>query len=542
MPFDRYDKLIFDLSCPGRIGTTLPDLTVPEDGSLSEISDLLRDDLPLPEVSEPEVVRHYIALSRKNYHIDRGFYPLGSCTMKYNPKLNETVCALDGLAGLHPLVPERKAQGALLLMHRLGKLLTDLTGMDEVTLQPAAGAHGELTALMMIKACFADRGEERSEVLTPDSAHGTNLASAAMVGYKVVELQSSKKGRIDLKLLEKTLSSKTACVMITNPNTLGIFEEDILEIARLTHKVGAFLYMDGANMNALLGRARPGDMGFDVMHLNLHKTFSTPHGGGGPGSGPVLVKKELEPYLPIPRIVRETDPTDNAARTTSLPGISPAQDPGGSRVAALSRRPGTVYRFDTAHPKSIGRVLGSYGNFGVLVRAYAYILSMGLEGLTRASGVAVLNANYLREKLKKHFQLPIEGPCMHEFVLSGSSLEEYHVKTLDVAKRLLDLGFHAPTIYFPLIVPEAMMIEPTESESLETLDAFVEAMCSIVREAKENPEVVRNSPHTTLVRRLDETRAARQPILKVQDVDKFDSKGSDTKRKPASTSGCCSAK
>jgi glycine dehydrogenase subunit 2 len=485
MRFDRYDKLIFDLTSPGRVGARVPELTVPEDASLGEIKGLLRDDLPLPEVSETEVVRHYVALSRKNYHIDQGFYPLGSCTMKYNPKTNEDAAAMAGFAGLHPLTPESRAQGALGVMHVLGEYLLDLTGFDDLTLQPAAGAHGELTALMMIKAYFADKGEARDVVLTPDSAHGTNPASAAMVGMKVNEIKSNAAGRVDLAHLKELLSDKTACVMITNPNTLGIFEDDILEITKMVHAAGAFVYMDGANMNALLGRARPGDMGFDVMHLNLHKTFSTPHGGGGPGAGPVLVTSALAPYLPVPRVEKN----------------------------------GAKYRWKYDHPKSIGKVHGQYGNFGMLVRALTYCLSFGVEGLTRISGIAVLNANYLRERLKGAFAEPYKAPrCMHEFVLSGTPLKEHGLRTMDVAKRLLDYGFHAPTIYFPLIVEEALMIEPTESESKETLDAFVDAMKAILDEVEKNPEMVKTSPHTTPVRRLDETKAARQPVLKVQDV------------------------
>ena len=490
MRFDRYDKLIFDLTSPGRVGARPPETTVPEDPSLNELGALLRDDLPLPEVAEPEVVRHYVALSRKNYHIDQGFYPLGSCTMKYNPKTNEDAAAMPGFSALHPLTPVSRAQGALALMHTLGEYLLDLTGFDDLTLQPAAGAHGELTALMMIKAHFAAKGEARDEMLTPDSAHGTNPASAAMVGMKVREIKSNAHGRVDLKHLAELLSDKTACVMITNPNTLGIFEEEILEVTKLVHRHGAFVYMDGANMNALLGRARPGDMGFDVMHLNLHKTFSTPHGGGGPGAGPVLVKRELAPYLPVPRV--EKVPAEK--------GKAPA------------------YRWGSDYPHSIGKVHGQYGNFGMLVRAFTYILSFGLEGLTRISGIAVLNANYLKEKLKHGFAVPYDDRCMHEFVMSGTPLKERGLRTLDVAKRLLDYGFHAPTIYFPLIVEEALMIEPTESESKETLDLFVDAMKAILRECEEDPDLVHNAPHTTPVRRLDETKAARSPILKVQDV------------------------
>ena len=490
MRFDRYDKLIFDLSSPGRVGARAPETTVPVDPSLAALGGLLREDLPLPEVAEPEVVRHYVALSRKNYHIDQGFYPLGSCTMKYNPKTNEDAAAMPGFAALHPLTPESHVQGALALMHGLGEYLLDLTGMEDLTMQPAAGAQGELTALMMIKAYFADvqaksGGEARDEMLTPDSAHGTNPASAAMVGMKVREIRSNSQGRVDIDHLRELLSARTACVMITNPNTLGIFEDEILEITKLVHDHGAFVYMDGANMNALLGRARPGDMGFDVMHLNLHKTFSTPHGGGGPGAGPVLVKSALAPYLPVPRVERQGE---------------------------------KAFRWNWNHPNSIGKVHGQYGNYGMLVRAYTYILSFGVEGLTRISGIAVLNANYLREQLQVGFTLPYKARCMHEFVLSGTPLKEKGLRTMDVAKRLLDYGFHSPTIYFPLIVEEALMIEPTESESKETLDAFIAAMKSILREIDEDPELVHGAPHTTPVRRLDETKAARQPILKYQDV------------------------
>jgi glycine dehydrogenase subunit 2 len=513
MRFDRYDKVIYDLSSPGRTGVTLPDLSVPEDPGLASLGHLLRQDLPLPEVAEPEVVRHFVALSRKNYHIDLGFYPLGSCTMKYNPKINEDCAGLPGFAGLHPLTPAEKAQGALAVIYQLTRFLCDLTGLDDATMQPAAGAQGELTALMMIKAFYESRGETRTEVLTPDSAHGTNPASAAMVGFTVQEIKSNERGRVDMAHLAKLLSRKTACVMVTNPNTLGLFEEDIQEIARLTHEMGAQLYMDGANMNALLGRIRPGDMGFDCMHINLHKTFSTPHGGGGPGAGPVMVKSHLAPFLPVPRIVRHRIETPSKAPvdTPSSPGeVDPR--------AKLAQLEGFNYAFDYDHPRSVGKVHSHYGNFGMLVRAYTYILSLGLEGLTRISGVAVLNANYLREKLRGDYFVPHTGRCMHEFVIKGTTLKEHDIRTMDVAKRLLDHGFHAPTIYFPLIVEEAMMIEPTESESKETLDAFVTAMKTILAEAKRDPELVRTSPHTTPVRRLDETKAARHPILTHQDA------------------------
>lgn len=475
-----FDKPIFDLSSPGRVGSIVPERTVDVDPSLDAIKDLVRTNLDLPEVSENEVVRHFVALSRKNYHIDLGMYPLGSCTMKYNPKINEDMAGLPGFAGLHPLVPEKSCQGALALLHELEKILLSLTGMHAASLQPAAGAQGELAALMMIKRHFRKKGEKRDVVLAPDSAHGTNPASAAMCNFSVEEIKSNEKGQIDIEHLKSLLSDRTACVMITNPNTLGIFEENIVEINELIHKAGAFSYMDGANMNALMGWARPGDMGFDVMHMNLHKTFSTPHGGGGPGAGPIFVKSSLAPYLPVPR-VKKTE---------------------------------TGYAFDEDHPDSIGKVHGHYGNFGMLVRAYTYALSLGLTGLERISRAAVLNANYLKERLGKRYKVRYPGHCMHEFVITGTPLVKKHkVKTLDVAKRLLDYGFHAPTIYFPLIVEEALMIEPTESESVATLDAFIQTMEKILDEIEQNPDLVRNAPHTTPVRRLDETRAARKPVL-----------------------------
>ena len=476
------EKLIFELSSPGRRGLVLPALDVPEDPSLAALpAGMVRQEVELPEVSQVDVVRHFTRLSALNYHLDKGMYPLGSCTMKYNPKINDAMAGLCGFADLHPLMPAEGVQGALELMHRLGRFLCAVAGMDEVSLQPVAGAHGELTALMMVKAHFRKLGQKRTRVLVPDSAHGTNPASAAMCGYDVVEVPSNRRGLTDLPALRKALDESVALVMLTNPNTLGLFEEQILEIAEAVHQAGGLLYCDGANSNALLGHARPGDMGFDVMHFNLHKTFSTPHGGGGPGAGAVCVKPVLAPYLPVPRVVRHDG----------------------------------RYRLEGSFPDSIGPVHGFYGNFSNMVRAFTYILATGLDGLRETGRAAVLNANYLRQKLKGSFELPHDRVCMHEFVLSGRELAKATgVHTLDVAKRLLDLGYHAPTIYFPLIVEEAVMIEPTESESLESLDAFIETMLRIAREAHENPELLHAAPSTTPVGRFDEVEAARKPVLR----------------------------
>ncbi|MBF8378725.1 aminomethyl-transferring glycine dehydrogenase subunit GcvPB [Alicyclobacillus mali] len=475
------EPLIFELSRPGRRAYELPELDVPE-ADMSDIEPYVRREAArLPEVSEVDVVRHYTALSQKNHGVDSGFYPLGSCTMKYNPKRNERWSRLDGFARIHPLMPEELVQGSLTLLHELGAHLAAITGMDAVSLQPAAGAHGEWTGLMMIRKYHVDRGEmARDEVIVPDSAHGTNPASVSMAGLRAVTIPSRADGRVDLEALRQAVSERTAALMLTNPNTLGLFERDIVEIARIVHDAGGLLYYDGANMNAILGYARPGDMGFDVVHLNLHKTFSTPHGGGGPGAGPVGVKAFLEPYLPAP---------------------------------VLEKR-GQQYVWNWDRPKSIGKVKGFFGNFGVLVRAYAYIRTLGAEGLKQVSEAAVLNANYLLHQLKSDFEAPYEGPCKHEFVLSGKRQKAMGVRTLDMAKRLIDFGVHPPTIYFPLIVEEGMMIEPTESESKETLDRFVEIMREIAREVEQDPEVVRTAPHRTIVGRLDEVRAARQPRLR----------------------------
>ncbi|MGM9975223.1 MAG: aminomethyl-transferring glycine dehydrogenase subunit GcvPB [Clostridiaceae bacterium] len=477
-----YEKMIFELSREGRKAYSLPALDVPEK-NIEELlpSEYLREEAPeLPEVSELELVRHYTLLSKKNYSIDSGFYPLGSCTMKYNPKINEDMAANPGFSKIHPYQPEETVQGALELMYNLSKSLCEITGMDEVTLQPAAGAHGELTGLMLIKAYHEKRGDlKRKKIIVPDSAHGTNPASAAVAGFQVVEVKSLKDGSVDVEALKEVLSDEIAGLMLTNPSTLGIFERNIKEIAELVHDAGGLLYYDGANLNAIMGITRPGDMGFDVCHLNLHKTFSTPHGGGGPGAGPVGVKKELIPFLPVPMIGKKEK-----------------------------------FYLDYDYPDSIGKIKNFYGNFGVLVRAYTYILSMGGNGLKEASESAVLNANYLKERLKDSYKLPIDTPCKHEVVFAGLKDKSTEVSTLEVAKRLIDYGFHPPTVYFPLIVDSALMIEPTETESKETMDAFIEAMEAIAKEAKENPEIFKTAPHNSPVRRIDEVRAARNPVLK----------------------------
>ncbi|MEE4310525.1 MAG: aminomethyl-transferring glycine dehydrogenase subunit GcvPB [candidate division KSB1 bacterium] len=452
--------------------------------------DVLNHDIPkkflrkkrvrLPQLSESEIMRHYICLSSLNHHVDKGFYPLGSCTMKYNPKINETLSRNPGLSGLHPLQSEELSQFALEIMYELSQFLCEISGLSGVSLQPAAGAHGELTGLKIIRAYHEHSGDARSEVLIPDSAHGTNPASVVLTGYKSVQIRSNEDGMIDIEDLKSRLSEKTAALMVTNPNTLGIFEEQLDEIIRLVHDTGALVYMDGANLNALLGIVRPGDIGFDVLHFNLHKTFSTPHGGGGPGSGPVGVAEKLTDFLPVPVVEKSGD----------------------------------RYLFDYDRPKSIGKVSTFYGNFAVMVRAYIYIRMLGAEGLKRVSENAIINANYLKSKLEKHFVLPYKKRPMHEFVLSGEKQREKGVKTLDIAKRLLDFGFHAPTVYFPLIVKEAMMIEPTETEPKRMLDQFAGTMLKILKEIDTEPETVLNAPHSTVVSRLDEVKAVREPNVK----------------------------
>lgn len=477
--------LIFELSKPGRVGYSLPDLDVPEVPLESLIpADYIRTEEPeLPEVSELDIMRHYTALSTRNHGVDSGFYPLGSCTMKYNPKVNENVARLAGFAHLHPLQPEETVQGAMELMYDLQEHLKEITGMDEVTLQPAAGAHGEWTGLMMIRAYHEANGDtKRTKVIVPDSAHGTNPASATVAGFETITVKSDENGLVDLEDLRRVVGEDTAALMLTNPNTLGLFEEYILEMAEIVHRAGGKLYYDGANLNAVLSKARPGDMGFDVVHLNLHKTFTGPHGGGGPGSGPVGVKEDLIPFLPKP---------------------------------VLMKRDGR-FVFDYDRPQSIGRVKPFYGNFGINVRAYTYIRTMGPDGLKAVTEYAVLNANYMMRKLAPYYDLPYDRHCKHEFVLSGKRQKKLGVRTLDIAKRLLDFGYHPPTIYFPLNVEECIMIEPTETESKETLDAFIEAMIQIAKEAEETPEVVQEAPHTTVIKRLDETLAARKPILRYE--------------------------
>jgi len=475
-------ELIFELSKAGRKAYSLPACDVPEAGEKIPEKFRRKVDARLPEVFEVDLVRHFTRLSQLNYAVDLGFYPLGSCTMKYNPKVNEAVSRLPGFLKLHPYQPAESVQGALKLMYDLERMLCEITGMDRATLQPAAGAHGEMTGLMIIKAALEHRGEgKRNKIIIPDSAHGTNPASASMVGFEVVEVKSDERGNVDVEDLKKLMSDEVAGIMLTNPNTLGLFEERITEIARIIHDAGGLLYYDGANLNANLGRARPGDMGFDVVHLNLHKTFSTPHGGGGPGSGPIAVKKELASFLPVPVVERDGD----------------------------------RYYLDYDRPLSIGKVRSFYGNFNVMVKAYAYILTMGPEGLKEAAECAVLNANYLLKRLRDYFDLPFDRWCKHEFVISGNKQKKATgVTTLDMVKRLIDYGFHPPTVYFPLIVPEAMMVEPTETESLETLDAFAECMIKIAKEAQETPEVVKDSPKTTPVSRLDEVTAAKRPSVK----------------------------
>jgi glycine dehydrogenase subunit 2 len=483
MSWGPLEPPIFAHSTPGHRGVDLPAPGVP----VVDLAKLLpgvrlrRTPPALPEVAEAQVVRHYTRLARLNYSVDTGLYPLGSCTMKYNPKVNDEVAALPGFADLHPYQAESDVQGILQLMYELERALLELTGMHRASLQPAAGAHGELAGILMIKAYHRHHSaSQRDTVIVPDSAHGTNLSSAVMGGYRVVEVPSSDRGLVDLDTLRAHLSEQTAAIMLTNPNTLGLFEEDILRISEIVHRAGALCYYDGANLNAIMGKARPGDMGMDVVHLNLHKTFSTPHGGGGPGAGPIAVSERLEPYLPLPLVV-------------------PRQDAGG-------------YQLDYDRPLSIGRVKGFYGNIGVLVRAYCYLVQMGGDGLEEASEDAVLNANYLRARLQHLYPLPYEGATMHEFVLSAA--DHGPGSAHDIGKRILDFGMHAPTVYFPLIVPEALMIEPTETEDLKTLDGFVQAMEKIRHELDDHPEMVTTAPHSTPVRRPDEARAAREPVFR----------------------------
>jgi len=473
-------KLIFEKSQAGRRGGELPRYDVPR----VEVPDDLKRESPprLPELAEPELVRHFTELSTRNFGIDTGFYPLGSCTMKYNPRVNERLAMVAGFRDLHPYQDEDGSQGALELMWRLQEALIEVSGLHACSLQPAAGSQGELTGLMLMRAYFADRGEaeQRDTIVTADTAHGTNPASVTMAGYKLAKVRTDPRGNVDVAHLRELVDERTAGLMLTNPSTLGLFDEHIEEIAAIFHEVGALLYYDGANLNAVCGISRPGDMGFDIVHINLHKTFSQPHGGGGPGGGPIVVRDTLEPFLPVPAVVKDGD----------------------------------TFRLDHDRPKSIGKVRGYTGPFGVFVRSYAYIRSYG-PSLREMSETAVLNANYLLARLKDAYDLPFERLCMHEFVLSARSLKREHgISALDVAKRLMDYGFHPPTIYFPLVVPEALMIEPTETEAKETLDEFADAMLAIVREAAEDPEVIKDAPHGRPVKRLDEVKAAKRAIVK----------------------------
>ncbi len=472
-------ELIFEKSRPGRSAASIAEPDIPPVQPESVISpELLREDIDLPEVAEVDLVRHFTALSRRNFGVDVGFYPLGSCTMKYNPKLNEEVAGMAGYTSLHPCVPDKFAQGSMQLMYELRQYLSEIFGMADFTLQPAAGAHGELTGVMMIKKHFEKLGQKRARILIPDAAHGTNPASGALCGFQTVTVRSNKEGGVDIDDLRRLMDEDTAGLMLTNPNTLGLFERNIEEVAAIVHGSGGLLYCDGANANAFLGVTRPGDLGFDVIQLNLHKTFSTPHGCGGPGSGPVGVSKTLIPYMPVPRIEFQDG----------------------------------VYQWQYDYSDSIGRVRAFYGNFNVMVKAYAYIRSLGAEGLKNVSEAAVLNANYIKARLEPFYDLAYNRTCMHECVFTGSKqVSESGVHTTDIAKRLLDYGYHPPTIYFPLIVPEAIMIEPNETESKETLDAFCDAMIKIAEEARSNPDMLKSAPLTTPVRRLDEVKAAREP-------------------------------
>jgi glycine dehydrogenase subunit 2 len=480
-------ETIFEKGAPGRRAFTCPELDVPRVDRLLPDAFRRAQEPRLPEISEPELVRHYVNLSKKNFDLDSGFYPLGSCTMKHNPRLHERVAALPGHARLHPLQDPARAQGALELMWNLERALAEIAGLPHVSLQPSAGSHGELAGVLLTRAFHADRGEPRTKVLTPDTAHGTNPATVTMAGYELVKLGTNADGGVDIDDLRAKADESVACLMLTNPNTLGIFDHNIEEIAEIVHGVGATLYYDGANLNAVMGISRPGDMGFDIVHFNLHKSFTQPHGGGGPGAGPIAVADHIEPFLPRPVIARAADGT---------------------------------FDLDNDRPKSIGKLRGFQGNYGCFVRSYAYIRSLGAEGLKDASETAVLNANYLLARLRTlgvadKLPLAFGELCMHEFVLSGAPMKrDLQIRTLDLAKRLLDHGFHPPTVYFPLLVDEALLVEPTETETRETLDAFAEALAEILREAADDPSIARNAPYTTPVRRLDEAAAAKHPVIR----------------------------
>jgi glycine dehydrogenase subunit 2 len=482
--FNFNEPLIFERSKSGRRACTIPPLDVPEIKVEDAIpGTYLKDkDTVLPEVSELELVRHYVRLSQWNYCVDAGFYPLGSCTMKYNPKVNEVIASIPEFTFLHPLYPDDFTQGALKIMHELGEFLKEISGMDDITLLPLAGAHGELTGMMTVKAYFKKKGEKRTKILIPDSAHGTNPASSAMCGFEVVKVATEDGGILLPSIIEKTMTDDVAGIMLTNPNTLGLFEEHIKEIAEIVHNKGGLVYCDGANLNAMMGVVKPGKLGIDILQFNLHKTFSTPHGGGGPGGGGVAVSKKLSQFLPVPSVVKK----------------------------------GKKYTLDYSRKYTIGRISSFWGNFLVMLRAYVYIRTLGAEGLRRASELAVLNANYIRARLRNYYDIPYDKPCMHEVILSDKKQKEKGVTTMDIAKRLMDYGFHPPTIYFPLIVSGAMMIEPTETESKESIDEFINAMIAIAKEAEENTGIVKSAPHITRLKRLDEVKAAREPVLTCQ--------------------------
>jgi glycine dehydrogenase subunit 2 len=493
IPDDRSARTIFQKGAPGRRAFVCPEIDVPSVDVGELLPERFRRSQPprLPEVSEPEIVRHYVGISKRNFDLDSGFYPLGSCTMKHNPRLHERVAALPGHARLHPLQDPERAQGALELMWNLQGALSEISGLAHVSLQPSAGSHGELAGVLLTRAYHEDRGESRHKVLTPDTAHGTNPATVTMAGFEVVKLATNADGGVDVEDLRAKADADVACLMLTNPNTLGLFDPNIVQIAEIVHGVGATLYYDGANLNAVMGLSRPGDMGFDIVHFNLHKSFTQPHGGGGPGSGPIAVSDRIAPFLPVPVVTKREDGTFDLD-----------------------------HDLDRAGSKSIGRLRGFHGNYGCFVRSYAYIRSLGGDGLKDASEAAVLNANYLLARLKEHgvaeyLPLAYGDLCMHEFVLSGGPMKrELQIKTLDLAKRLLDFGFHPPTVYFPLLVEEALMVEPTETETKETLDAFAAAVAEILEEAAADPEVARGAPYSTPVRRLDEVKAAKRPVIR----------------------------
>lgn len=481
--FQFNEHLSFEISREGRSSASLPRYTQKK----REVPSSLKRSQParLPQLSELEAIRHFTRLSQWNFSIDTNFYPLGSCTMKYNPRVNEETARYTGFAHVHPYQPESTVQGCLQLMYELENYLAEIAGMDAVTLQPAAGAHGELTGVLVMRACLKAQGNPRKKILIPDSAHGTNPATCSMADYDVVQIRTGKEGRLTSGVVAQMMTEDVAGLMLTNPSTIGLFETDIKTIADIVHAKGGLVYGDGANMNALLGKARPGDLGIDILHYNLHKTFTTPHGGGGPGSGPLAVKKFLEPFLPIPRVV----------------SIPPE---------------GGIFHLDFDRPQSIGRMRAFQGNFGMMVRAYTYIREMGATGLKRATELAVLNANYIKARLKDHYHLPFGEGTLHEVVFSDKKQKDFHISTLDIAKRLMDYGFHSPTIYFPLVIFGALMIEPTETESKETLDEFCEAMIQIAQEAKENPDLLKSAPNNTRLRRLDEAKAARELKLRFE--------------------------